>query len=188
VIENSELAGLPHTVNLPLEEIPAPGEPGFSLGEYARALRQRKAEPQAIVAVRHLAAPAEEAQAPVREPQARLTETRAHFTELQARVTDTHVCFDQRPVAAPAPVMERSIIRVESGDSLWKLARVHMGDGHLWRLLWRANPEISNPNRIIAGQMLRRPSDVAIAAYRRRHLEPRRDVAQASWGAPQAGK
>lgn len=45
-------------------------------------------------------------------------------------------------------------VRVERGDSLWKLAQRHMGDGRAWRQIAAVNPQMANPNQIRAGEML----------------------------------
>jgi nucleoid-associated protein YgaU len=45
-------------------------------------------------------------------------------------------------------------IRILPGDSLWKLARRHLGSGTRWNELLASNPAISNPNRIQPGAML----------------------------------
>ena len=46
-------------------------------------------------------------------------------------------------------------ITVRSGDSLWKLARRHLGHGNQWRKLLAANPWIGNPNRLRVGAQIR---------------------------------
>jgi nucleoid-associated protein YgaU len=46
-------------------------------------------------------------------------------------------------------------ITVRSGDSLWKLARRHLGHGNQWRKLLEANPWIGNPNRLRIGTQIR---------------------------------
>ena len=46
-------------------------------------------------------------------------------------------------------------ITVRRGDSLWKLARVYLGHGALWRTLLKANPQIRNPDRLKIGMELR---------------------------------
>jgi len=67
------------------------------------------------------------------------------------------------------------LIRVSRGSSLWKLAHEHLGDGRLWPVLWKANPQIRDPNRIRAGQLLhcpvlreREPSDSSRSASLKR--------------------
>jgi len=62
------------------------------------------------------------------------------------------------PTAQPALVAPaisnasapRSII-VKYGDSLWKLARINLGDGHRWHELAAINPAIVNPEHILPG-------------------------------------
>ena len=48
-------------------------------------------------------------------------------------------------------------VRVERGDSLWKLAQKYLGDGKAWQQIAEANPQITNPNHILAGESLRMP-------------------------------
>ena len=56
--------------------------------------------------------------------------------------------------AAPAPVF----YTVQSGDSLWKIASRHYGDGNKWNALFEANKEvIKNPDLIYPGQQIRVP-------------------------------
>jgi nucleoid-associated protein YgaU len=45
-------------------------------------------------------------------------------------------------------------IRILPGDSLWKLARRHLGSGSRWNELLASNPAISDPNHIQPGAML----------------------------------
>lgn len=49
-------------------------------------------------------------------------------------------------------------VRVEPGDSLWKLTKRHLGSGARWRELAALNPRISNPDYIRAGDWIRLPS------------------------------
>jgi nucleoid-associated protein YgaU len=69
----------------------------------------------------------------------------------------------RKPVLALAPQpegnsSETNRVRVERGDSLWKLAEQHLGNGALWHELARLNPQISNPNLIRAGDWIHLPS------------------------------
>ncbi|MEB3205509.1 MAG: LysM domain-containing protein [Candidatus Sericytochromatia bacterium] len=51
-------------------------------------------------------------------------------------------------------------IRVRRGDSLWTLARKHLGSGKRWRTLYRLNRDtIARPELIYPGQKLRLPGD-----------------------------
>jgi nucleoid-associated protein YgaU len=45
-------------------------------------------------------------------------------------------------------------IRIQPGDSLWKLARRHLGSGSRWNELLASNPGISDPNRLQPGAVL----------------------------------
>lgn len=68
-----------------------------------------------------------------------------------------------RPSLAPratpvAPIVNNNRsakeIRIQPGDSLWKLARRHLGSCSRWNELLTSNPGISDPNRIQPGVML----------------------------------
>lgn len=74
------------------------------------------------------------------------------------------------PVAAPPkpsfrralPVEKPSLaaagaVRVVRGDSLWKLARRHLGSGTKWRQLAELNPQLTNPHLIRVGEWIHLP-------------------------------
>ena len=46
-------------------------------------------------------------------------------------------------------------LTVRRGDSLWKLAREHLGRGMRWEALLRANPWIRDPDRLRIGAQIR---------------------------------
>jgi nucleoid-associated protein YgaU len=55
-------------------------------------------------------------------------------------------------------------VRVRRGDSLWKLAARYLGQGERWKQLYAANPQLKNPNLILAGEWLRLPQSVSAPA------------------------
>jgi len=63
------------------------------------------------------------------------------------------------PRAVPVAPIENKIsgarqIQVQPGDSLWRLARRHLGNGSRWSDLLASNPGISDPNHIQPGTVL----------------------------------
>ncbi|MCI0402371.1 MAG: LysM peptidoglycan-binding domain-containing protein, partial [Acidobacteria bacterium] len=68
------------------------------------------------------------------------------------------------PTAADGSAVESgipSVVRVERGDSLWKIAERHFGNGREWRRIAATNPQIANPDLIHAGEVLRLPAEVS---------------------------
>ena len=63
----------------------------------------------------------------------------------------------QAKAVEPAATPDGQTVRVPRGASLWSLARTYLGAGNLWTALWKANPQIHDPNLIRAGQVLRLP-------------------------------
>jgi len=177
----------------------------FPLGDYARALRQRRAAEQASAP--NAAGPDQKTlslgnvarQARAEREAARTA--RMHGNPPQPAAANTmpipttgassglarSATLRPRSSAPPTPqsraVLEPGAmangqvesIRVSRGSSLWKLAREHLGAGRLWPALWKANPQIQDPNRIRAGQLLhcpvlldREPSDSSRSASLKR--------------------
>lgn len=156
-----------------------------SLGDYARALRQRRAAERASAP--NAAGPDQKTmslgdvarQARAEREAARTART--HDNPPQPAAANTvpmptigaspglarSATLHPRSSAPPAPQPRAGIepgamangqsIRVPRGGSLWKLARVYLGAGRLWPALWKANPQIQNPNHIQVGQLLRYP-------------------------------
>ena len=55
--------------------------------------------------------------------------------------------------------LQAEVHTVEYGESLWRIAKKHYGNGEKWRWIWDANKaEIRNPNHIRPGQRLAIPS------------------------------
>lgn len=71
------------------------------------------------------------------------------------------------PVAEPLwdhsaePKIPENTVRVVRGDTLWKIAGRHLGNGKAWTQIAAANPELKDPNRILPGQTLRLPATAA---------------------------
>ncbi len=63
---------------------------------------------------------------------------------------------DQLEVVTPEP--EATYYTVVSGDSLWKIASEHYGNGAKYHAIFEANkPMLSDPDKIYPGQVLRIP-------------------------------
>jgi LysM repeat protein len=60
------------------------------------------------------------------------------------------------PAAAPAPAAAQYTIK--QGDTLWDIANTYLKDPFLWPFIWKANPGITNPDLIYAGNNLSIPS------------------------------
>jgi nucleoid-associated protein YgaU len=77
-------------------------------------------------------------------------------------------------------------VRVVFGDSLWKLAEQHLGNGARWRELAALNPELSDPDHVQVGDWIRLPSAELKPAKRIvvRMGDTLWSVAQAEFGNP----
>lgn len=61
------------------------------------------------------------------------------------------------PVPTVAPATEKCVDKnytVRRGNSLWRIARREWGQGHLYPLIVKANPEIKNPNLIFVDEVI----------------------------------
>jgi nucleoid-associated protein YgaU len=61
---------------------------------------------------------------------------------------------------------------VKRGDSLWKLAQAHLGDGKAWNCVAQANPGLQNSNLIFAGQIVAIPENCASSLLTRAPHSP----------------
>ena len=76
-------------------------------------------------------------------------------------------------------------VRVQKGDSLWKMASRYLGEGSEWRKIAAANPEITNPDRIREGQWLQLPQHAAVVIADQVRVQPGDSLwklAEAQWG------
>ena len=77
-----------------------------------------------------------------------------------------------QPIPKPiAPAAGTSRVTVQPGDSLWKLARLHLGKGSRWHDFLAVNPSLPSPDRIHPGVTLVVPV---------RSNEPSRPAAQST--------
>jgi LysM repeat protein len=58
----------------------------------------------------------------------------------------------------PPPKEEYSEHIIKQGDTLWDIASRYLRDPFLWPFIWRANPSVTNPDLIYAGNKLAIPS------------------------------
>ncbi len=66
---------------------------------------------------------------------------------------------DEAPAATEAAVAADSTYTVQSGDTLWRIARTHYGDGELYVKVFEANRDVlDDPERIVPGQEIRLPA------------------------------
>jgi nucleoid-associated protein YgaU len=77
------------------------------------------------------------------------------------RVSPVRVVVPDASEASSLGPESPSMVRVERGDSLWKIAERHLGDGRAWRRLAAANPHIADPNLIHPGDVLQLPSELS---------------------------
>jgi nucleoid-associated protein YgaU len=75
-----------------------------------------------------------------------------------------------RPATAQpaATVATKKTVRLQRGDSLWKVARENLGAGNRWPELLSVNPTIADPNQILFGAQLNIPVAAATSASTRK--------------------
>jgi LysM domain len=76
------------------------------------------------------------------------------------------------PEAIRAPAsLHPGMVKVQKGDSLWSLARGHLGRGSAWNCLAIANPKIFDYTRLAIGTVLNLPEGSALQSCRRGNLD-----------------
>lgn len=88
--------------------------------------------------------------------------TREKAVLLAGNVESVENVDDQLTVNVPEAEEEETpqptFYTVQRGDSLWKIAQAHYGNGNKWQALFEANQEvIKNPDLIYPGQQIRVP-------------------------------
>ena len=58
---------------------------------------------------------------------------------------------------ALAQEQEMKDYKVQQGDTLWDISNKELNDSFLWPKVWKENPEIANPDRIMPGQTIKIP-------------------------------
>lgn len=47
--------------------------------------------------------------------------------------------------------------KIQQGDTLWDISEKELNDPFLWPKVWKENPDIANPDRLVPGQTIRIP-------------------------------
>jgi hypothetical protein len=159
----------------PASAAATPGQKTTSLGDLARQVRTEReaarrtriqknaAQPNATQPAAQASSNAAQADKAPPAPQTVRRMPGAAASPKLARSTEVHTKPSTQTAPQPPAALEpgamagEQSIRVPRGSSLWKLARVYLGAGHLWPALWKANPQVQDPNHIRAGQLLRCP-------------------------------
>jgi nucleoid-associated protein YgaU len=75
----------------------------------------------------------------------------------------SHVVYTQREDVGNGMHREEisgdTLIRVQPGDTLWKLADKYLGGGKDWRMLAASNPQVTDPMRLQVGMSVRLPEE-----------------------------
>lgn len=66
---------------------------------------------------------------------------------------------DESTAALPVPAEKEPVLYIiKQGDTLWDISSAFLKDPFLWPFIWKANPAITNPDLIFAGNKLMIPS------------------------------
>ena len=83
------------------------------------------------------------------------TATPAAYTPVSAPSTVTPA-MDTTPVLASGAASTGTTYKVKAGDTLWKLAATHYGNGNQWKKIADANPGLT-PSTLKVGQTITIP-------------------------------
>jgi hypothetical protein len=90
--------------------------------------------------------------------------------------------------AAPAPepsVEESRAYIIKHGDTLWDISNAFLKDPFLWPFIWKANPSITNPDLIYAGNKLVIPSLTPIERAMQAEAAPKEPLVEEQAAAEQ---
>jgi len=80
---------------------------------------------------------------------------------------------------APAPaVEEHPAYIIKQGDTLWDISNTFFKDPFLWPFIWKANPSITNPDLIFAGNKLVIPSLTPIERVLKAEAAPKEPLGE----------
>jgi nucleoid-associated protein YgaU len=81
-------------------------------------------------------------------------------------IVDPNYIQQGAQIRLPVTSMEqgRSSVKVQKGDTLWSIARRMLARATAWSCIAGGNPQITDPNRIYAGQVLNVPADCGTTA------------------------
>ena len=112
---------------------------------------------QKEIAPPQAAEPQGEAPAPPAEPAAVLPAPIAEEPAAEPAVALPAPATEEPAASAPA-VEEHPAYLIKRGDTLWDISNTFFKDPFLWPFIWKANPSITNPDLIFAGNKLMIPS------------------------------
>jgi nucleoid-associated protein YgaU len=82
----------------------------------------------------------------------------AEASSIQPAIVAKSESINPRPAPTDRPATQ---VRVQIGDSLWKLAKRYLGDGNHWRVLAALNRRLLNPGLIRPGELIQLPAKVS---------------------------
>ncbi len=78
--------------------------------------------------------------------------------------------------SVPAPE-EATVYTIKPGDTLWDIANTYLKDPFLWPFIWKANPDITDPDMIFAGSKLSIPNLAPVEQAIEQQPAPKEEVA-----------
>jgi LysM domain len=80
--------------------------------------------------------------------------------------------------SASVPAPEEAIVyTIKPGDTLWDIANTYLKDPFLWPFIWKANPDITDPDMIFTGSKLSIPNLTPMEQAIEQQPAPKEEVA-----------